>query len=122
MKEPQHVPTAMIPIRDLGLHARMQSLQQIFTTLALSLNPIITNGPDGMELYESGIGSGVRTSIETALIQTCNRICALMEDSKNWEEDDQAKNILSSLMHQAIQDMEKKPVTKRKKGTTDEQK
>lgn len=127
MKENQPTPTAMIPVKELGLHAKVQSLQSMFVTLAASLNPPIAYGPNGPEKIDAPMNAGVRTSIETALIQTCNRICAFMGDERNWAGDENAQEILGMLMGQAVADMKAeqlKPKRPRKKKgpESDEQK
>lgn len=128
MREPRQIPTAMVPVKELGLHAKVQSLQALFMTLTSSLQPVLIHGADGPEEIQSKIGQGVKTSIETALIHTCNRICSLMQDERNWVDDDgDARELLGMLMNQAVADMEKDKTKKRQprkqKGTdSDEQK
>jgi hypothetical protein len=119
----QAPPQAMIPVRDLGLHVRVQSLQNLFITLVSSLHPLIIHTHEGQETVENRMSPSVKTSVETAAIQVCNRICDFMADDKNWLEDNQAENILSSLMHQAVAaEMNQKRQPRKKKDTTDEQK
>jgi hypothetical protein len=123
MKHPKGIPSGAVPVRDLGLHIKVQALQQLFVTLTSSLHPLVINGENGMETQELNLNPGVKTSIETALVQTCNRISEFMSDPKNWGPDNQAEHILGQLMHQAVADQQKKKATPRKrKGPSSEQK
>lgn len=115
----------MIPVKELGLHAKVQSLQSLFMTLAASLHPMVIHGQEGPQEIESRMCQGVKTSIETALIHTCNRICSFMADEKNWTDNDgDAREILSMLIAQSVEDSRiQKRQPKQKKGPeTDEQK
>ena len=93
----------MIPIRDLGLHTKVQSLQALFMTLTSALHPTVVYGSDGVpEIVDCKIGPGVKTSIEMALVHTCNRIADFMGDNRNWVDGQQAEDILGALMQQAV--------------------
>jgi hypothetical protein len=124
MREKQSIPTAVVPVKEMGLHAKVQSLQTMFMTLAASLQPTIIPGEEGPIEFQSKMCSGVKTSIETALIHTCNRICALMGDEQNWANNDaDAREILSMLVAQSVKDSKQKRKPRVKKGpNTDEQK
>jgi hypothetical protein len=115
---------AMVPVKELGLQVKVTSLQQVFMTLASSLHPMVIHTSDGQETLDIKLEPAVRTSIETALVQTCNRICDFMGDDRNWIEDDTARQLLGNLMAQAVEENQKKSARKprTKKGPTDEQK
>jgi hypothetical protein len=124
MKNEQDTPMAMVPLRDLGLQTKVQSLQHLFITLAASLHPLVLHTVDGQQTVDGKLSSAVKTSIEMALVHTCNRISAFMGDERNWVEDDNSRNILASLMSQALAEKEAEETkrSRKKKGPTSEQK
>jgi hypothetical protein len=115
---------AMVPVKELGLQVKVTSLQQVFMTLASSLHPMVIHTSDGQETLDIKLEPAVRTSIETALVQTWNRRGDFMGDDRNWIEDDTARQLLGNLMAQAVEENQKKSARKprTKKGPTDEQK
>jgi hypothetical protein len=124
-QEPEGVPMAAIPVKDLGLQTKVLSLQQLFITLRASLNPLVLHTSEGQEVVKSAVEPGVRTSIETALVQTCNRISDFMSDDRNWVDDSDARELLGNLIQRSVAEHKAAAKPKRapkKKGSDNEQK
>lgn len=108
-----------MPIKELGLHAKIQGLQQLLLTLSSLMHPTVVQKEGDFEVLPSPLGEGVRTSVQTAMIKVCNRICDIAADDANWVQDQnagEAEALLGMLVKQAMED-----TAAGKKGESDEE-